>query len=307
MTQTFTPAQGTVTASRMASPLVITGEAPLLDGALRLAEAVCRRDRVNAYIVGMVRPLPASLQLPPELASELERGELDECRRIQTQARLSARVREAVGLSSFFTTTAELGAPETMIPEVVRLRGADYVLTGVAPAGAASRSDGVEAAAVMADRAGVPVVAAPPETALVPRTAVACIDLTEPSLRAAAATLPLLGEEGSLTLVHVIPSLAGPSEAAVAWIEAGVRTAEQRLPRLAAELAWVGGIRTDALVLRGEPAEVLAEHLAGVDLVALGTPRRSRRTAGGSVWEAATDLARGSLLLAPREARPRSG
>ena len=306
MTQSSIPPQGALPAARKAGPLVITGEPPLLDGALRVAEAICRRDRVSAYIVAMVRPLPVSLVLPPELAGELEPAELDECRRIQAQARLSGRVREVVGLSSFFTIGAELAAPERALADTVRVRGAGYLLTGVASSGGEGRDAGMAAAAAMADGAGVPVVAVPPSTTLLPRTALACVDLTEPSLRAAAAALPFLADDGALTLVHVVPTMTGASDAGAAWIDAGVRTAEQRLPRLAAELARAG-VRTETLLLHGEPAEVLADRAPGFDLVVLGTPRRSRerRTTPGGVWDAATSLARGSLLFAPRDAQAR--
>src|SRR4051812_12121423 len=69
------------------SLLVASEQGNPLGEALRLAEALARRDGVNAHVLDVARPLSSSLSHLVCLMADLERHELEACRLQTGQAR----------------------------------------------------------------------------------------------------------------------------------------------------------------------------------------------------------------------------
>lgn len=272
---------------------------PLL-GALRLAEVLARRDRVDAQVLAVVPPLSASLSALSSLAADLEPHELDEFLREKARVRTQRRVHEAVGLSSFFSTSAEIGPVGAIIAAHARARSAAYLLVGLAPADTASRNTTASAASRLAVEASVPVVACTPDVDQLPDSALVVTDFGETSIRAARAALPLLADGGSVTLAHVIPMLSSPSSDAPALTAA--KPAANVLRRLVDDLGDVGNVTVRIATLEGAPLSVLAEWVPQFDLIALGTTSRAESEAESQVATAVFKYARGSVLIAPPEA-----
>jgi hypothetical protein len=279
--------------------IAAVGDQPLL-GALRLAEVLARRDRVDAHVLAVVPPLSASLSALASLGADLEPRELDEFLREKARVRTQRRVHEAVGLSTFFSTSAEIGPVGATIAAHARARSAAYLLVGLAPAETAARNTTAAAASRLAAAAAVPVVACTPDVDQLPDSALVVTDFGETSIRAARAALPLLADGGSLTLAHVIPMLNAPSSEAPALTAA--KPAANVLRRLVDDLGDVGSVTVQIATLEGAPLSVLAEWVPQFDLIALGTTSRAESEAEGQVATAVFKHARGSVLIAPPEA-----
>ena len=284
----------------VAGPLLIAavGDHPL-QGALRLAEALARRDGVDAHVLAVVPPLSASLSLSAlaSLGADLEPRELDEFLREKARLRTQRQVHQSVGLSSFFSTSAETGPVGATIAAHARARSAAYVLVGLAPADTAARNTTAAAASQLAMEAAVPVLACTPGVEQLFDSALVVTDFGEASIRAARAALPLLADGGSVTLAHVIPALNAPSSEAPAVSAA--KPAANVLRRLADDLGDVGNVTVQIATLEGAPLSVLAEWVPQFDLIALGTTSRAESEAEGQVATAVFQHARGSVLIAP--------
>jgi hypothetical protein len=275
------------------------GDYPLR-GALRLAEVLARRDRVDAHVLAVVPPLSTSLSALASLAADLEPRELDEFLREKARIRTQRRVHQSVGLSSFFSTSAEIGPVGGTIAAHARARSAAYLLLGLAPADTAARSTTTAAASQMAVEAAVPVLACTPGVDQLPDSALVVTDFGEASIRAARAALPLLADRGSVTLAHVIPALNAPSSEAPSMTAA--KPAANVLRRLADDLGDVGNVTVQIATLEGAPLRVLAEWVPQFDLIALGTTSRAESEAEGQVTAAVFQHAQGSVLIAPPSA-----
>jgi len=282
----------------VAGPLLIAavGDHPL-QGALRLAEALARRDGVDAHVLAVVPPLSASLSALASLGADLEPRELDECLREKARIRTQRQVHQSVGLSSFFSTSAETGPVGATIAAHARARSVAYLLVGLAPADTAARNTTAAAASQLAMEAAVPVLACTPGVERLFDSALVVTDFGEASIRAARAALPLLADNGSVTLAHVIPALSAPSSEAPAVSAA--KPAANVLRRLADDLGDVGNVTVQIATLEGAPLSVLAEWVPQFDLIALGTTSRAESEAEGQVATAVFQHARGSVLIAP--------
>ena len=117
--------------------LIMSEEGSRLGGALRVAEAVARRHGVNAHVLSLSRPLSSPSSYLLSRAADLERHELEACRRQAEHARLRRQVHETVGLSSFFSTAVETGELVSTAADTARVRKVEYVL--VASSGARAR------------------------------------------------------------------------------------------------------------------------------------------------------------------------
>ena len=268
-----------------------------LAGALRLAEALARRGRVDAHVLAVVPPLSGSLSALASIDADLEPRELDECLRDNARVRTQRQVHQAVGLSSFFSTSAETGPVGATLAAHARARSAAYVLVGLAPADTAARKTTSAAASELAMEAAVPVLACTPDVEQLPDSALVVTDFGEASIRAARAALPLLADGGSLTLAHVVPALSAPSSGAPAVTAA--KPAANALRWLADDLGEVGNVTVQIATLEGAPLSVLAEWVPQFDLIALGTTSRAASEAEGQVATAVFQHARGSVLIAP--------
>ncbi len=279
-------------------PLLIAAVADHpLQGALRLAEALARRARGDAHVLAVVPPLSVSLSALASLAADLEPRELDDCLRDKARIRTQRQVHQSVGLSSFFSTSAETGPVSATIAAHARARSAAYLLVGLAPADTAARNPTAATASQLAMEAAVPVVACTPGVEQLFDSALVVTDFGDASIRAARAALPLLADGASVTLAHVIPALNAPSSEAPAVSAA--KPAANVLRRLADDLGDVGNVTVQIATLEGAPLSVLAEWVPQFDLVALGTTSRAASEAEGQVATAVFQHARGGVLIAP--------
>lgn len=250
-------------------PLLVDGsDSHVLEGALRLAQLLARRDRVKVHVLAVVKPLPSLRSIGASLAAGMDSQEVDECRREVARARARARISEHVGLSTFFGTSSALGARVESLAAAARSDAAAYVLTGLPSLGTSEREAQARMASRIAVEAATPVLAVPPNVDLLPRSVLAAVDGRGASMDAARAALPLLGEGGSLTLLHVVPSPAFPGRQGP--VEARKHQVMDALRDLAKELGARSDIAVHLVVLQGDPLAVLAEWVSEFDLVTLG-------------------------------------
>lgn len=286
----------------LVGPLLIASDGGIpLSGALRLAEALARRDGVNAHVLGVARPLSSPLPHLVCLMADLDRHELEACRLRVGQARAQRQVHETVGLSSFFTTGVELGEPVSVTADTARVRAAEYILVGLPELSSRGRAGAEDAAFRLAKTAGMPVLAVPAHVDRLPRSALVNMDLGEASVRAARAILPLLAPGGSLTLAHVVPEVEFAPPDAGDWVEVGTRGVANVLRRLGDELLLAGDLEVRSVVLRGDPARVLSDSAQEFDLTAVVAPKRRSfgRFLMGSVSADVLRAAGGTVLIVP--------
>ena len=164
--------------------LIASGEGGPLDGALRLAEALARRDGMNAHVLGFARPLSSPSSYLLSRAADLERHELEACRRQAEHVRLRRQVHETVGLSSFFSTAVETGEFVSTAADTARVRKVEYVLVPLPGQGEPARAGAEDAALRLAEAADLPVLAVMAGADRLPRSALVNMDLGEASMRA---------------------------------------------------------------------------------------------------------------------------
>ena len=287
--------------NRIGPLLIVSEKTSRLGGALRVAEAVARRHGVNAHVVSFSRPLSSPSSYLLSRAADLERQELEACRRQAEHGRLRRQVHEAVGLSSFFSTAVETGELVSTAADTARVRKVEYILVALPEPGEPARAEMEGAALRLAEAADLPVLAVSADADLLPRSALVNIDPGEASMRAARATLPLVADGGSLTLVHVVPETElGPAQAQD-WMSLGTRVLDKVLHRLHDTLRLAGNLEVRTMVLQGDPAEVLLELGRDFDLTAVGSPKRRSfgRLRMGSVSAGVLGGAGGSVLIVP--------
>ena len=165
-----------------------------MDGALRVAQLLARRDRVNAHVVTVVRPL----SLPASLFPALDRDAWMEVRRQQQLSSVRQRLHETVGRTAYFSVSAESGSPAPVIARIARERRAELILLGIDAHGAPRRAETEDAALQVTRTTDTPVLAIPPNVALLPRRGPHARQRWHPNARArrAGRGLPRDGERG---------------------------------------------------------------------------------------------------------------
>jgi nucleotide-binding universal stress UspA family protein len=151
---------------------------------------------------------------------------------------------------------------------------------------------GSETALGVLRRGACPVLAVPAEAAGTLAHAVAAVDFSAASVRAAEAAVDLLSDGGTLTALHVRPRtsalLSGGVAVLTAWEEAYTRRTDELLGRLTAMIrARRPDVRVTGMVRTGAPADVALAVAGevGADLIATGTqgPGAVERLIVGSV------------------------
>lgn len=296
------PGLATAVAHRLSGPVLIAGdETASSAGALRIGELLARRDRVNAHVLGVVRPLDASVWRLVDVDPEtIETG-----RRIKHLEALRQRVYQTVGRSALFSVEVESGSPATVLARAAGDRASACILVGLDEREAAGRAATEDAALEVARRASVPVLAVPASAGRLPVRALVAADFGESSHGAARLAMQLLAEGSTLTLVHVEPETElrslGDTELAGRY----ERGAAALLGDEADVLASAGGVGIETRVLASDdaPAALLAMAADGAyDLVACGTQSAtaSEPRTTGSVSTALLRGARSMVLMAPR-------
>jgi len=285
-------------ARRLAGPVLVASTDPAsIDGALRIAELLARRDRVNAHILGVVPPVATHFRF---LARDHSAG-MDEGRRQTHHAALRRQVHQTVGRPVHFSTGVEIGPTLDVIGSVAGARGSRLVLVGLEPKETPQRGQGEQLALRAAAAAGVPVLAVPVAAALLPRRALVAIDLGDASIQAARATLTTMARGSAITLAFVAPSVE-PNPAVDGGVSIPTAAVRDSLDRLVAELGAPDDIRIDTVILEGAPVSALLRFASAgeYDLIAMGsrTTPRSRYRLAGSVCLGLLRSAMGAVLIA---------
>lgn len=283
--------------------LVATDGSTDADGAVRVGRALAQRDGTVAELVSVVEPFPLpggaeGVALPdPQALTELMRES-------RASMLLEQRDRTHPGIHEW-PFEIDAGPRADMIVANAERRGATLILMGLGQHGVAARLLVRETALQVVRASSVPVLALPRHAWGVPHTALAAVDFTVSSERAAAAALDLLGGEGILYVAHVLPRTAIPHAEPIAWAE----KTDAVLPRLEAmvrRLAPPPGVQIEYVLLHGEPAhELLAfASQSRIDLVAAGAHGRSaiERLLLGSVSTRLIRAAECWVLVAPADA-----
>jgi nucleotide-binding universal stress UspA family protein len=206
-------------------------------------------------------------------------------------------------MTAHFSVGAETGSPAPVIARIARERGAELILSGIEAHGAPGRAQTEDAALQVTRTSDVPVVAVPPDVALLPRRALVAMDFSEASVRAARAALLMLTGGGVLTLAHVAPDVDFREMGKEGWGQIYDQGVAGLLEQLAGELRVPGDVDVDTVVARGDTSARLLELAArgAFELVAAGS-----QTAPWVEWHltgsVSTSLLRGArctVLIAP--------
>jgi nucleotide-binding universal stress UspA family protein len=253
--------------------LVALEERHPIDGALHLAQVLARRDRVNAHLLAIVRPLafPPALVTADDLEA-IEQGRLQQARDGARQA-----LHRAHGVATFWSTEAVLGGSASALARVASERGSALTIVGMALPHARERTACEDATLQIIRASRIPVLAVPPSTDRLPRRAIVAVDFSAASRRAAAAALTLLRSRGTLTLAHVQPNIdfAALGRPGADAIYASGRDAllQELETELRQQIGEARDITIDTRVLRGDASETLLAHAreGSYDLIAAGT------------------------------------
>ena len=270
------------------------------DGAVRVGLALARRDAMPMAMLSVVEPLtlytPDGILLPD--ADELT----DITRESRDAALHMQRDRTHPGMRDWPFSIETGPRVETIVARAERT-GASLILVGLGAHGVSARVMQRETALRIMRAAPVPVLALPEHAWGVPHTALAAVDFTASSERAAQAALGLLGREGTLYLAHVTPRIAIPQGDSRTWDEITQSGVFPKLEAVGRRLAPPPGVRIEYVLLHGEVAhELLAfGEERKIDLIATGAHGRSAlgRLVLGSVSTAVVRAAHCWVLVAP--------
>ena len=149
---------------------------------------------------------------------------------------------------------------------------ASLIVMGLSRHGAARRLLGSGAVARVLQSAQIPVFAVPATARELPHAALAAIDFSRASLRAARTARDLLSRPGTLRLVNVRRPRSETLPEIDAWEAIYGEGVSLKLEQLASELA-TDGVSTTAEILSGPLADTLLEAAdqSNADLIACGT------------------------------------
>jgi nucleotide-binding universal stress UspA family protein len=231
---------------------------------------VAARLRVPAHALAVVEPLVSYV---PELVLPLP-ADVEEERLTITTDRVREQLAGVVAGDVTWRVSAERGAPPHAINAEAAACDASLVVLGIGRHSPFDRVFGTETALRVLRLTDRPVLAVPEDALGLPRRAIAALDFTPASVRAAITALDLLGENATLTLVHVRPFVRGDGGVVSEWEAAYMRRVEGLFARTVELLSERrGDVRLESLTVVGEPGEAvlqLAERSAA-HLIAVGT------------------------------------
>ena len=257
-------------------------------------------------------PLEVVTVLEPDLAYGVALGgaplylpDVDEARR----ARRMSEVLEYVGRFSAEapppTLHVRFGAIAEEIADVALARSATMVVVGSAPHRRLNRMIAGERAVHLLRGSPVPVLSVPPGFLALPRNILVGVDFAPPSVHAARVALLLLGNGGTLTLLHMLSPLLGdaplhdttsrdPADAVQTLFERVLHELRPYVP---------DGVTIETRVRTGDDADgiVRCATSIGADLVVVGThgPHLIERVFLGSIAANVVHSAAQTVLAVP--------
>jgi nucleotide-binding universal stress UspA family protein len=161
-------------------------------------------------------PLEVVTVLQPEVIYGVALGgtpvylpEVDEARRANRLAAVNDFVAEHSRQAPTPKVHVRFGGVAEEIAEVARQRHATLVVVGAAPHQRVNRFIAGERAVQVLRGCTSPVLSVPPGFSALPRNIVVAVDFAPASVRAAQTALLLLAKGGTLTLLHIMPTLLG--------------------------------------------------------------------------------------------------
>lgn len=252
--------------------LVATDGGPESLAALRVADALARREGRHVHILSVLDPIPAFVPAGDALvAAPVEL--LDDERREAHLARIGALVRATLPVDSAWDVEVLTGPVAQTIVRVARERDAALVALGLRRRGVVERIFRCDTLEEVIRLSTVPILAVVPGASELPRRAMAAIDFSRSSMRAARAALSVVDPGGVLSLVHVKPESRRRGQEGESWstiYDQGVHNAFQRMRR---ELMVPPALELRPVEVSGDAVEELIRFAerAGVDLIAVGS------------------------------------
>jgi nucleotide-binding universal stress UspA family protein len=270
------------------------------DGAVRVGVALAQRDGAELQMLSVVEP-PEVYDVDGIIAHDA--AALASLMREARREQLLAQRDRTFPAASDWPAAIETGERVRHITAAAGTERAGLILLGLGEHGMSARLLARETALRVIRAATIPVLAVPPDAWGVPHSAIAAIDFTASSERAARAALDLLGGEGKLYLAHVEPRIAIPqgdphssAEQTAPWMLDRLRDIQRRLDVPL-------DVKVELVVLHGEPATELVAFAkqVGIQLIATGSHGRSMvgRLVLGSVSTAIVRTAHCWVLVGP--------
>ena len=290
--------------------LVATDGGPESLAALRMADALARRDGRHVHVLSVLEPMPAFYPAGEALLS-VPSAPVEEGRRAAQLERIGALVRETLAADAAWEIEVLTGPIAQTIARVARERGAALLALGLRRHGPVDRIFRGETLQQVIRLSSVPVLAVPPGAQGPPRKAMVALDFSRSSVRAARAALDAVEPDGELALVHVKPPTRRRGQEAESWsaiYDQGVNSAFQRVRR---DLAGSHETLVQPVELTGDTVDELLgfARRSEVDLLAIGSHGHDfiERLLLGSVTTRLLRRATCSVLVTPPAARWSAG
>jgi nucleotide-binding universal stress UspA family protein len=274
--------------------------------ALRVADAIARRDGRHVHVLSVLEPLPAFVPAGEALVAAPVAA-LDDERRAAHLVRIGTLVRSTLATDSAWDVEVLTGPVAQTIARVARERDAALVALGLRRHGAVERLFRGDTLEEIIRLSTVPILAVVPGAHDVPRRVMAAVDFSRSSMRAARAALSVVDRGGMLSLVHVKPESRRRGHEAESWstiYDQGVHNAFQRMRR---DLLVPPTLELNPVEVTGDAVEELIRFAerAEVDLIAVGSHGHDfiERLLLGSVTTRLLRRTTCSVLITPPQAR----
>ena len=284
--------------------LLATDGTTSADGAAALVAELRRAGKCQVDVLAVFEPAPMPVPSADPSLAVMTSMAGDSTLRDEFFARVDRQVDRCFAGQPPMLVARSEGSPVRSIVESALHASADLIVTGLRVHSLMDRLVGDETALRVTRATDHPVFAVSPTLTYQPRRAVAGIDFSRASMRAAAAAAGMLADGGSLTLVHARPRLdlvAAADDGVDMPYARGVDAALEGLRGAIA--AHHGNITVDIERRDGEAAEAILNYAIAskADFVAVGRHRRNAiaHAVLGSVATSLLRKAKLSVLVLP--------
>jgi nucleotide-binding universal stress UspA family protein len=267
-------------------------------GALRVAVELARTRPASVLAVGVAIPFPHTA---PTMLATKSPASIDEDGRARVLADIEASISSVPGADGW-AKRAVVGWPADVINTGAAAWKASLIVLGLGRHDRTDRVFGTETAVAVIKRAHVPVLAVSPAARGLPTRACAALDFTEASLSSAMLAASLLGDDGTLMVVHAcaFKGIKSRDGDLVDLYRIGARA---KLDEAVADLRRRTQCKVEGHMIEGEAGEaILAFAKKEVcDLIALGGHEQGllERILLGSVRTRVVRGAKCSVLISP--------
>jgi nucleotide-binding universal stress UspA family protein len=267
--------------------------------AIESAEKLAAARKLPVHVVSVLRPL-SSFRI--DSGSHQPRLQIEDLR---VQLR-DADVRDAIGSAwarSGWTREVAVGNPSEEIGRVAEKRMADLIIVGRTDHGVIDQMFGGDTTLELMRGCSIPVLVVTSEISK-PEVVVAAVDFGSASTRAAEIAVEMLGQTGTVYLVHVEHVIdVLPDGTVCPSSESYPCDLVARFRQLTNKLRAPHGVVVETVILNGSPVPTLLEfsERVGADLLVAGTHglKGIQRLLLGSVSTALVRNSRKPLLVVP--------